>query len=309
MELKFKSIIEQLKDNENVTIEENFDTSKEVSFRAGGLAALKMVPKNLEGLKEGLKVIKDFDIPYFIMGKGSNFIVTDKGFPGAIIKMDGEYFQQIRLDEENTKAHVMAGAKMNVVADNLQKAGFAGFEFASGIPGSMGGAVFMNAGAYDGEMIDIIESVKALNLDSLEVEELSSDKLDLSYRHSVFHNGGYVILEATLALEKGDKKLILERNKELLERRNDKQPINLPSAGSFFKRPQGYFAGKLIQDSGLRGYQIGGAQVSEKHSGFIVNIGGATATDILNLRDYCQKTVFEKFGVKLEPEIRILGEE
>ncbi|MFQ7739521.1 MAG: UDP-N-acetylmuramate dehydrogenase, partial [Emergencia timonensis] len=201
------------------------------------------------------------------------------------------------------------GALMSVVAKAALAADLTGFEFASGIPGSIGGAIFMNAGAYGGEMKDIVESVTLVKNDGSETISINAADLDLSYRHSILEDTRDVAVTVTLKLKKGNHEEIAGRMAELTKRRNEKQPVQYPSAGSFFKRPAGYFAGKLIQDAGLKGATVGGAQVSDLHSGFIINKGGATATDIIDLMHLVQNTVYDKFGVRLEPEVRIIGDE
>lgn len=285
-----------------------FDISmdREVSFKAGGKTDIFIVPKDLDELKKAISTMETCDIPTFIMGNGSNFIVKDEGFKGAIIKISSQYFNELDFDIEKGIVNVQAGMLMSSLAREIQKRELTGFEFASGIPGSIGGAVFMNAGAYDGEIKDIVTKVRALNSKG-EVFEFDKENLEFSYRHSAFQENGMVILDVTMELKKGKLKDIKQKTEELTRRRNEKQPVHLPSAGSFFKRPEGYYAGKLIQDAGLKGYRIGGAMVSDMHSGFIVNVDNATATDIIRLKDYIQERVFEKFKVRLEPEIRILG--
>ncbi|MCI7300678.1 MAG: UDP-N-acetylmuramate dehydrogenase [Clostridiales Family XIII bacterium] len=284
---------------------ENCDMSKFTSFRAGGKADFLILPKNEEELSFTLSVFAQTGMPYMVMGNGSNILVRDGGFRGAIIKV-GEAFGQIEIEGQTLTAG--CGALMSSVARAALEAGLTGFEFASGIPGSLGGAVFMNAGAYGGEMAGIIRQARIIARDGSKEYTLSCEELELGYRHSILHETGDVAVSVTLELEKGDKEAISAEMKELAARRNQKQPVSLPSAGSFFKRPTGYFAGKLIQDAGLKGISVGGAQVSPLHSGFLVNTGGATASDIIQLMEIVQATVLDKFGVKLEPEVRIIGE-
>lgn len=287
----------------------NCDMSKYVTFKVGGTAKMMICPKSYEELRGAIQILKDWEVEFFIMGNGSNLIVADSGFDGAIIKLDGSGFGEISVAREKGRICVASGALMRNIAKVAMENDLSGFEFASGIPGSFGGAIFMNAGAYGGEMKDIVNSIRVLNIHNMQVEIIDNEAADFSYRHSLFQNGKYIILEGELQLKKGNKDEISAKMKELLNMRNSKQPVQYPSAGSFFKRPQGYFAGKLIEDAGLKGFAIGGVKVSEKHSGFIINFDNGTATDILKLRDHCQKTVKEKFGVELETEIRILGEE
>lgn len=289
---------------ENIFFDAPMD--REVSFKAGGKADIFIVPQNLDELIKAIVTARNYDIPLFIMGNGSNFIVRDEGFKGAIVKISSQYFNEVTFEEDLNLVNVQAGMLMSSLAREIQKRELTGFEFASGIPGSIGGAIFMNAGAYGGEMRDIVTKVRALDYNG-NIVEFTKQELDFSYRHSIFHENKMVILDVTMELKKGKLKDIKEKTEELTRRRNEKQPVHLPSAGSFFKRPEGYYAGKLIQDAGLKGYKIGGAMVSDMHSGFIVNVENATATDIINLKEHIQKEVFEKFQVRLEPEIRILG--
>lgn len=284
---------------------ENCDMSRFTSFRAGGEAALLIMPENIEDLKFTLRELSKEDVPHMVMGNGSNILVKDGGYKGAIVKL-GEAFGTIAIQGETLTAG--CGTLMSAVAKSALEARLSGFEFASGIPGSLGGAVFMNAGAYGGEMADIIQEATILSKDGSREYILSCEDLELGYRHSVLHETGDIVVSVTLRLATGDAEAIRAEMKELTAKRNEKQPVSLPSAGSFFKRPKGYFAGKLIQDAGLKGMSIGGAQVSPLHSGFIVNTGGATATDILRLMEVVQATVLDQFGVKLEPEVRIIGE-
>lgn len=284
---------------------EDCEMSKFTSFRAGGKADLLIIPQNDEELKAALQILAKEGKPYMVMGNGSNILVRDGGYRGAIIKL-GDAFGHIEVQGDCLTAG--CGALMSSVARAALDASLTGFEFASGIPGSLGGAVFMNAGAYGGEMVQIIKEARIIARDGNREYTLSADALELGYRHSVLHDTGDVAVSVTLQLAKGDRDAIGAEMKELAARRNEKQPVSLPSAGSFFKRPTGYFAGKLIQDSGLKGVSVGGAQVSPLHSGFIVNTGGATATEIIQLMEVVQGTVLDKFGVKLEPEVRIIGE-
>lgn len=306
MEKVIKRLTEKI-DSEYII--ENADMSQEVSFKAGGRADLLVEPQSIEQLQHLLQVLDEENVNHIIMGNGSNFLIKDGGYRGVVVKMISENFAYTQLMEDGLTVKVGAATLLSQMARFLLGNELTGFEFASGIPGSIGGAVFMNAGAYGGEMKDCIVSAKAVSKDGREVKELSLDDLKLSYRKSALYETGDVVVEATFKFEKGDKKAISERMKELNQQRNSKQPVNYPSAGSFFKRPEGYFAGKLVQDAGLKGYTVGGAQVSELHSGFVINKGGATATDIVNLMHHCQAEVERQFGVKLEPEVRILGED
>lgn len=273
------------------------------SFRTGGAADIFVSPDGKDSLKEIVKLFKEKNIPFYIFGNGSNMLVSDRGIEGAVIHI-GNGFSSVEVNGNEITAG--AGVLLSSVASTALENSLTGFEFASGIPGSFGGAVFMNAGAYGSEIKNVIKSVLVLD-ESFQLKELSKDEMELGYRSSVFQKKNYIILGGTIVLEKGNKDEILSRMNELNAKRREKQPLNFASAGSTFKRPEGYFAGKLIEDSGLKGKTVGGAQVSEKHAGFIVNTGDATTDDILNLIDFCKKTVYEKFGVIIEPEVRITG--
>lgn len=280
------------------------DMSKFTSFRTGGKADCLVQPQNTEQLKALLQLLSEGDMPYMVIGNGSNILVKDSGYKGIMVKI-GEGFGDIQIEGNVLSAG--CGALMSRVANAALEASLTGFEFASGIPGSLGGAVFMNAGAYGGEMVQIIKDVTLVSKDGSREYTLRCEDMDLSYRHSILHETGDIAVSVRLQLANGDKEAIGAEMKELAAKRNAKQPVNLPSAGSFFKRPEGYFAGKLVQDAGLKGLSVGAAQVSPLHSGFVVNNGGATATEILQLMEIVQATVLEKFGVKLEPEVRIIG--
>jgi len=287
---------------------EDADMSRYTSFRAGGHAAALVEVETKDELKAVLQFVNKENIPHIMLGNGSNMLFRDSGYEGLVIRLSQTGFDYIEYSgEEACTVHVGTAMKNGVLAKILQQDGLAGFEFASGIPGSLGGAVFMNAGAYGGEMKDIVKSVRAISPDGNEERIFTAEEMDFSYRHSILEENGYIAVEVTMELEKGDKEEIADRMKELLEKRNSKQPVNYPSAGSTFKRPEGYFAGKLIEDAGLKGLTVGGAQVSTLHSGFAINTGGATATDILQLMALVQNTVYDKFGVMLEPEVRIIG--
>lgn len=275
------------------------------TFRVGGAADYFIQPKNVEELQAALEILHRYDMPLMVIGNGSNLLVRDKGIRGAVIQI---YSRMAEITIEGNLLKAKGGALLSAVAAKAAERGLTGLEFASGIPGSIGGAVVMNAGAYGGEMKDVLVSVEVLTQE-LEIKTIPAAELDLGYRHSIIPEAGYIVLGATLQLKEGNAAEIRSRMAELAEQRRAKQPLQYPSAGSTFKRPEGYFAGKLVQDAGLKGKTIGGAQVSEKHSGFLINIGGATAQDILDLIAFCQKEVKEKFGVTLEPEVKIVGEE
>lgn len=277
---------------------------KHITFRVGGPAACFLTPSTKEQIREILHICQEEKTPYFILGNGSNLLVSDQGFDGVVLQV---YKNMNQVTVEGEHLRVQAGALLSATARKALEAGLTGMEFAAGIPGTMGGAVVMNAGAYGGEMKDILESVTVLTPEG-EQKELKNEELQLGYRTSVVKEKGYIVLEAVLSLKKGDLEAIKSRMDELKEQRVTKQPLEYPSAGSTFKRPEGYFAGKLIQDAGLRGYQVGGAQVSEKHCGFVINKENATAKDVVDLIHDVQRIVYEKFQVQLETEVKFLGE-
>ena len=277
---------------------------KHTTFRVGGSADFYAVPANIEEIKGLVEYCLITDFPYYIIGNGSNLLVGDKGFRGLIIQV-GKNMSDIVVEGNTVTAY--AGALLSRVAKAVLDRELTGFEFAAGIPGTVGGAVRMNAGAYGGEMKDILVSADVLDNEG-NVITLSNEELKLSYRSSVVSEKGYVVLKAVYELKEGNKDEIQAVMDDLKNRRVTKQPLEYPSAGSTFKRPEGYFAGKLIEDAGLRGYAVGGAQVSEKHCGFVVNKGDATAKDIVDLMDDVINKVKEQFGVTLEPEVRKIGE-
>ena len=277
---------------------------KHTSFRIGGPADWFVSPGPAGARSETIQFLKAGSVPYFILGNGSNLLVSDDGYRGVVIQI-GKNMSDIVVSGTNVRAE--AGALLSTVASRAAAASLTGMEFAGGIPGSIGGACVMNAGAYGGEMKDILTSVIALFEDG-SVRKVPCGELMLGYRSSALMRNGAIVLEAELSLTEGDIGEIRATMDDLRERRVSKQPLDLPSAGSTFKRPEGYFAGKLIMDSGLRGYAVGGAQVSEKHCGFVVNRGGATADDVMTLIRHIQKTVLKNFGVELVPEVRFLGE-
>lgn len=284
---------------------ENVDMRQYTSFKAGGCAREMAIVESVEELQAVLKEIHSENKKWLMLGNGSNTLISDKGFDGLVVKL-GDSFADVKVEEDGLTCGT--AALMSVVAKIALRESMTGFEPLSGIPGSLGGAVFMNAGAYDGEMKDIVEYVDIVSRDGSEVRRVKGEDMDFSYRHSILEESGDVAVSVKLKMPKGDKEAIAAKMQELMKRRNEKQPVQYPSAGSFFKRPTGYFAGKLVQDAGLKGLTVGGAQVSELHSGFVINIGGATATDIIDLMHLVQNTVYDQFGVKLEPEVRIIGE-
>ena len=274
------------------------------TFKIGGPADYFLVPETGEEVGEIIKICRKTDTPYFILGNGSNLLVGDGGYRGAVIQV---YRNMSAVTVEGTTITAQAGALLSAVAAAAKNASLTGFEFAGGIPGTVGGAAVMNAGAYGGEMKDVLVEVTVMDAEG-KIFAISAEKLELGYRTSVIKKAGYIVLEAKIRLKEGDQEAIRERMKELTIQRTTKQPLEYPSAGSTFKRPEGYFAGKLVMDSGLRGYQVGGARISEKHCGFVINAGDATAKDVRTLMDNVRDIVYEKYGVTLEPEVKFLGE-
>ena len=273
------------------------------TFKIGGNCIALIEPREISDIIEAVKICRKNNIKFFVIGNGSNLLVPDEGYNGVIIKLKSE-FSTIQVEGEYLI--VNSGAKLSEVYTVAYENSLTGFEFASGIPGTIGGAIYMNAGAYGGEMKDIVESVEVLDLDNFELRELKNEELEFSYRKSIIQRKNYIVTTIKLKLQKGNKEEINAVYEDLRERRNSKQPLNFGSAGSTFKRPEGHFASKLIEDAGLKGYHINDAWVSEKHSGFIVNKGNASFKEVMELIEYVQKVVFEKFGVKLETEVRIL---
>ncbi len=288
--------------SDNVRLHEPM--KKHTTFRIGGPADYYLCPHSTEELQKILQICRENKLEFFILGNGSNLLVSDKGYRGVVIQLWKNFSD---IETEDNTITVKAGTLLSKVAAEALEESLTGMEFASGIPGTMGGAVMMNAGAYGGEMKNIIREVTVLTREG-ELLTLSKEEMNFGYRTSVVKEKGYVVISAVLQLRKGDREEIRKVMDELKERRVTKQPLDMPSAGSTFKRPEGYFAGKLIMDAGLRGFSVGGAQISEKHCGFVVNKGDATAADVLGLIGEVQKRVQEKFGVALEPEVKFLGE-
>ena len=278
----------------------DYPMSKLTTFKIGGPADVLITPKSREQLSSVLSLCTDMDVPYMIIGKGSNLLISDDGMDGAVIKLSGA-LDEIKLIDETT-VYCGAGAQLSALCTFCCEHSLSGLEFAFGIPGSVGGAVFMNAGAYGGEMRDVVTDADYVSPDG-EFGRISDERLDFSYRHSAFSNSANIIVGAVFKLKRDDKTAIKARMDDFMSRRKDKQPLQYPSAGSTFKRPEGYFAGALIEQSGLKGYSIGGAEVSEKHAGFVINKGGATCKDVSDLMKHIADTVFEKFGVRLEAEV------
>ena len=287
---------------ENVLKDEPMN--RHTTFRVGGPADFFVLPSVIEEIRVVRELCRRWDIPCYITGNGSNLLVGDKGYRGVIIQI-GKRMNAVRAEGE--RIFVQAGALLSKTAAAACEASLTGMEFASGIPGTVGGALRMNAGAYGGEMKQIVESAEVLTAEG-DVLDLSAEELKMGYRTSVISKNDYVALSAVLKLDRGEQKVIRARMEELKEKRVEKQPLEYGSAGSAFKRPKGYFAGKLIQDAGLRGYRVGNAQVSEKHCGFVINRGGATAAEIVQLMTDVEDRVEEMFGVRLEPEVKRIGE-
>lgn len=293
---QFKKISPQLLTDEPM--------SSHTSFKIGGTADMFVSVKSIDEIKSLIKLARENEIPYMIMGNGSNMLVGDGGIRGLVIQI-GHDFAECEINGNVITAQ--AGVMMSKIAAHALRASLSGFETLSGIPGTLGGGLFMNAGAYGGELKDIVKTVTYID-DEGNIYTIGNEECEFGYRTSVFSKGGKYILSAELELKEGKPDEIKAAMMDYNKRRSDKQPLSMPSAGSTFKRPEGYFAGKLIQDAGLMGYSVGGAQVSEKHAGFVVNTGGATANDVMKLIEYVKETVLNKFGVELEPEVRLIGE-
>lgn len=282
--------------------------SAHTTFRIGGPADYFVVPEDAASLGRGVALCRAEGVDYFITGNGSNLLVGDGGYRGVVFHIC-HTMDDVAYEEKGTELLVEAGAgvMLSSLARQVSSKGYTGFEYATGIPGTLGGGVTMNAGAYGGEISDNLLWAELMD-ETGAVLRLERDRLKLSYRHSVMMEQSLVVLRAGFSFTKGDAMAITEKVAELSRSRKEKQPLEYPSAGSTFKRPEGYFAGKLIMDSGLQGYTHGGAQVSEKHCGFVINTGGATARDVCELMEHVQKTVYEKYNVKLEPEVKFLGD-
>jgi UDP-N-acetylmuramate dehydrogenase len=303
----FYQTLKDILRDEQILIEEPL--AKHTTFQIGGPAEFLLLPENSHQAAELVKMLCEKNMPFYVIGNGSNLLVSDKGYKGTIIKI-GQCMSDIEIekhDESRWLVKAGAGVLLSKLANKIADHELTGFEFASGIPGSLGGAVTMNAGAYGGEMKDSIMGATVVD-QSGNIMHLNKEDLQLGYRKSIIQEKNYIVLDASFLFELGNKEDIRNKMNDLNERRRDKQPLEYPSAGSTFKRPEGYFAGKLIMDAGLRGYQVGNAQISEKHCGFVINKGGATAADIMTLITEVRQIVFDKFGVMLEPEVRLLGE-
>lgn len=298
----FEELLRQAVSPDALSLQEPM--SRHTTFRIGGPADYLAAPSAEQEIAAVVRLCRELAYPFYVIGNGSNLLVSDAGYRGLILQLYRN-FSEIKVDGEEIRAQ--SGAMLSVIAKRALASGLAGFEFASGIPGTVGGAAVMNAGAYGGEMKDVLVSVTVLTREN-EVRTIPARELHLGYRYSVIPENGWIVLGAALRLRKGDPGTIRARMEELKEKRVSRQPLDLPSAGSMFKRPEGYFAGKLIMDAGLRGFAVGGAQVSEKHCGFVVNRGNATAGDVITLIREIQARVRAAFGVELEPEVKLLGE-
>ena len=302
MDQKIIERFSNLLGNEKVRINEPMN--RHTTFRIGGPADYFLLPSSSEEVKGILEICKEESLQYFILGNGSNLLVSDEGYRGVIIQLYRNYGG---LTVEGTEIRAGAGVLLSQIAATARNESLTGFEFAGGIPGTLGGAVVMNAGAYGGELKDVLIEAVAMDREG-NIFTVPVEKLAMGYRTSLVKTAGYLVLEAVISLKKGSQEEIRDTMKDLADRRISKQPLEYPSAGSTFKRPEGYFAGKLIMDAGLRGYQVGGAQVSEKHCGFVINKGNATAADVCRLMADVQAKVQEQFGVTLEPEVKFLGD-
>ena len=283
----------------------NEPMKKHTSFKIGGPADILVQPQDADALAQALAAARDCGVPVTILGNGSNVLVRDKGIRGLVIKI-GNALKTFRQDGE--RLYFGAGYSLALASRKAWECGLSGMEFAVGIPGSIGGAVYMNAGAYNGEMKCVVESVRVMDMAG-KAMELTAEDLQFGYRKTSLQQSGYIITEVRLKMQPGDKDAIKAMMDDFSSRRISKQPLELPSAGSMFKRPPGHFAGTLIEQAGLKGYTVGGAQVSEKHAGFVVNRGSATAADVLQLIADVRRIVMEKAGVELHPEVLVIGEE
>ena len=281
--------------------------SRHTSFRIGGPAAAFVTVCNEEELSAVMKIIAEAGAEHMMIGNGSNLLVSDEGYPGIMVKLGGDFESIVRDPDDPRRVRVGAAMLMSRTSAFLTENGLSGFEFASGIPGSIGGAVFMNAGAYGGEIKDVVRSVRVMDPDGTNPRTVSGEDMQFSYRHSIAEDEGILILFADMELTEDSPEAIAARVAELQFKRNSKQPVNYPSAGSTFKRPVGGFAAALIEQSGLKGFSVGGAQVSEKHSGFVINTGGASCEDVLAVMRHVRETVMADSGILLEPEVRLIN--
>ena len=317
----YEKLIQILKESQ-ILVEEPL--ANHTTFQIGGPAQFLLLPENVSQVKQSVKICQEEGMPFYVLGNGSNLLVSDKGYDGTVLKL-GQAFNQVTIEEEleedsetiamdckkiKMKKYIVraqSGVLLSKLANEIAEYGLKGFEFAAGIPGTLGGAVNMNAGAYDGEINNSIASATVLDQEG-NIFELNKEELKLGYRRSIIQDNNYIVLDASFRFSKGNIDEIREKINDLNARRRDKQPLEYPSAGSTFKRPVGHYAGKLIMDAGLRGYQVGNAQISEKHCGFVINKGGATAIEVRALIADVIQIVNDKFGVVLEPEVKLLGD-
>ena len=302
MKENFEKKLLKMIDKEKILFDEPM--KKHTTFRIGGPADYFIVPTEIEEIRAVVSLCEEMGMPYYVIGNGSNLLVADKGFRGVILQI---YKAMNQVKIEGNVITAQAGASLAQIAKEALEHALTGFEFAAGIPGTLGGAVRMNAGAYGGEIKDILMKATVLTKEG-EVVELSKEELEFGYRTSIIERTGQIVLKAEIELSPGKREEIKAVMDDLRKKRVSKQPLEFPSAGSTFKRPEGHFAGKLIQDAGLKGFRIGGAQVSEKHSGFVINTGNATASDVVELMRQVNEKVTDMFGVSLEPEVRRIGE-
>lgn len=288
-------------------IKKNEPMKKHTSFKIGGPAEFFVKINTLDELRNILEFCKDNEIPLTVVGNGSNLLVTEKGINGVVIKLELKEIKINNIDIEKREITVDSGVPLGLLAKKLLKEEISGFEELSGIPGTIGGAIVMNAGAHGKEMKDIVTEVTVLDYDG-NIHKFTNEQSEFKYRHSKFSEGEYIIIQTKLILEKGKREKIKEKMDEYAQYRKEKQPLEFPSAGSTFKRGDGFITAKLIDEAGLKGYSIGGAQISEKHAGFIINKGNATSQDILDLVKYVTDKVYREFGKKIELEIQIIGE-
>ena len=299
--MEFYKLLGEFYNEEDITVDSPM--SEHIYFRVGGPADILVTPVNEEQVVNTLKLCREYNVPYFILGNGSNILVKDGGISGVVIKFN----KLNKITTEGNCVTAQSGALLKDVSKAALENNLRGFEFACGIPGSIGGAVFMNAGAYDGEMAHVIKSARVID-ENCNIKNLTKEELELGYRSSIVMKKGYVVIEATVELESGEYASIKDKIDDLTNRRESKQPLEYPSCGSVFKRPVGHFAGQLISEAGLKGYRIGGVEVSEKHAGFMINVADGTAKDYEDLIESVIEKVKEHSGVTLEREVRILGE-
>lgn len=296
------SLFQKIMESRRILLQEPM--SRHTTFRIGGPADYFLLPENPEEMRKIIDICSQNRVPWFIMGNGSNLLVSDRGYRGVVIQL---FRNMGEISVEKQEIRAQAGALLSSLSRKAMEASLAGLEFAGGIPGTLGGAVAMNAGAYGGEMKDVLKEATVMD-HSGRLMTLGVDELELGYRSSIIKTRDYIVLEAVLRLQPGEKDAIRAVMGDLAQQRLSKQPLEYPSAGSTFKRPEGHFAGKLIMDAGLRGYRHGDAQVSEKHCGFVINCGQASASDVAAVMNHVQEEVWRQFQVKLEPEVKLLGE-